>query len=360
MHWCYRFNRVVALVWTAILVPAAFPCFDSNLLLPTDLHTAALSAIDAAYNEHYKEAETIAERIIKSHPGHPSGYFFKAVAEYLWMKTHLSQGREDEFFRLCETSIEKGETMAEKDPGDRWSRFFIAGAEGIMGIFELHHNHLIQAAKWGSRGMSVLQALQRTNDGMVDLDYGIGSYEYWRGALIKRVWWLPAVEDQRADAINKLRNARRQGIYTASFSGESLVDVYLNEKSFFEALGMCEDMLKSYPTSRIFLLGRAEALDGLGEFQNSQATYDRILNGLGRGLAEDSVTDAFVHFRLGRLCFQQKRYGECLLECDSMQKIGSSGKPSEALKKYLEEESMLRKLAEAAQKRSIIRVSEDQ
>ncbi len=343
----YRFFSIplAGLVAALILLPPVVPGHTTQLLLPGELHEASLAVIDAMYGENYREAETIAGRIINTFPDHPAGYFYKAVSVYSWMESHKSQAREDEFIGLCEQAIDKGESRADKNPGEVWTRFFIAGAEGFLGMYEFHHCRWISAFKWGSRGMSILRDLKEQND-MPDLDYGIGSYEYWRSALVNRLWWIPRGDDRRIPAIEKLKRVRKLGIYTRSFAGESLVEAYLNDDKFPDALSQSDEMLLQYSESRIFLFARAEALEGLKHFDDAAAIYRQILRGVGKSSTPDSTVAAYVHFGIGRIDYLEGRYNESLNEWEAMRRLGSGKESMRELKGYFEEEERYRKQAE--------------
>ena len=356
----YRFFSIpfAGLVSALILLPAVVPGYNIQLLLPAELHGASLSVIDAMYGENYQEAEAIAGRIIHAYPDHPAGYFYKAVSVYSWMESHKSQAREDEFIGLCEQAIDKGECRADKNPEELWTRFFIAGAEGFLGLYEFHNRRWISAFKWGSRGMSILRELKEKSD-MPDLDYGIGSYEYWRSALMNRLWWIPRVEDRRIPAIEKLKRVRKLGIYTRSFAGESLLEAYLNEEKFPDALSQSDEMLSQYSGSRIFLFGRAEALEGLKHFDEAMALYGKVAGSAGRNSTADSTVAAYAHFRIGKIDYLKGKYSESLSELEAMRRLGSGRESMRELKVYFEEAESMRKVAEAGERNGSKQASAD-
>jgi tetratricopeptide (TPR) repeat protein len=345
-----RSIQCIALVSAILLLPMVVPCSEGQLFLPAELHDASLRAIDAVFNEHYREAEEIAGKVIRAYPEHPAGYFYRAVALYSWMETHMSEAREDEFIRACEQAIEKGESLADKSPDEIGARFFTAGAEGFLGMYELHHGRWLSAFKWGSKGIAILRELKQRCTA-ADLDYGIGSYEYWRTALSQRLWWMPKGEDRRTAGIEKLLRVRKQGVYTQSFAGEGLLQAYLNENRFPEALAMSDEMLSLYVNSRIFIFGRAQALDGLKHFDESGKIYRRILGCAGTTPSQDSTVLAYAHFKIGKIDYSRGHYDECLHEWDDMRSIGAGKDGMKELKKYFDEEAALRREAKAGQNR---------
>ena len=178
--------------------------------LNSDIHSWSIAAVDYVYGEQYNDAEETARKIIEKYPAHPAGYFFMALAIDSWMVAHVSDKKEEEFFRYCDLAVEKGEKILDKNPKDEWALFFIGGAEGYKGTFEARYGRWITAFRYGWKGVSVLMKLRDAKCDLVDIDVGIGCYEYWRSALIKSLWWMPNVDDKRQEGIALVQKARKR------------------------------------------------------------------------------------------------------------------------------------------------------
>ena len=336
----FRHKRRLVFVRSLWVGLAIISCCSAQPPLPPDMHDSALAVIDNIYNNRFEKAEAVAEKIIKTYPDHPAGFFFKAATLYSWMMTNFSKKREDEFYLQCESAIEKGGEMSERVRNDQWSRFFIAGAEGLKGIYEYHQEHWITAFRSGWKGMSILKDLRAEHCSLPDLDYGIGSYEYWRSALSRRLWWMPPVSDQREAGIEKLREAIRSGVYVQAFARECLVEIFLNEKEYDEALALADESLQRYPDSRKLLFWKASALFGLHKYEETAEVFRRILQGIGAP-ADDGEVAAYCRLWLGKIDFQEWRYQECLAELDSMQRCKITAESSRGIRKCFDEAAAL-------------------
>jgi len=318
--------------------------------LPTDMNAMALSTIQDIYNGQYAEAKDEARKIIKRFPAHPAGYFFMAVAVDSWMATHFSDKQEDEFYRYCELAVEKGEKMLERNPDDEWAKFFIGGAEGYKGTYEARFERWITAFRYGWKGVSILLKLQEKKSSIVDLGYGIGSYEYWRSALMKSLWWMPGVEDKRQEGIIKLLKVRNDGVYTRVVASVSLIDIYFNEKKNAEALQIAETALAQYPRSVFFLFGKARALFGIKKYAESETVCLNAMQFLESELSENRAAAALFYYWIAKNDLLLGRYDECLIACDRMKELGFTEDNKKIMQKYFTEIETIRKQAAGGKK----------
>lgn len=322
-------------------------------MLTSDMHVLVLSTINYIYNEQYNEAKDEARKIIRRYPAHPAGYFFMAATIDSWMTTHFSDKQENEFYRFCELAVEKGEKALEKNPDDEWVKFFIGGAEGYKGTYEARYERWITAFRYGWKGVSIFMQLQDRKCGIVDLSYGIGSYEYWRSALMKNLWWMPGVEDKRREGIEKLQKARNDGLYAKAAASVSLMDIYTNEKKYGEALRVAEESLFQYPSSLMFVFGKAGILFKLKKYAESGALYRKALLFLEADPDENRAAMAFCHFWIAKNDFFLAHYDECIMECERMKSYGLTDDNKKLMQKYFAEIESIKKQAVSGKKNKL-------
>jgi tetratricopeptide (TPR) repeat protein len=244
--------------------------------LPPDMHGWAQASIELVFKEDYRGAEEEAKKILRAYPDHPAGYFFMAAVADAWMQRYQSNKREAEFYKFCDQAVEKAEKILAANPGDDWARFFMGGAEGYKGTFEARYERYITAFRYGWKGVSIFLKMASGGSKNPDINFGIGTYDYWRSALMKMLWWMPGVEDKRAVGIEKLKGVIKDGVYTRAAAGCVLIDVYMNENRFGDALDIASAMCKKYPRAVSFMWGRAAALHGLKRYEEAAAVYKAI------------------------------------------------------------------------------------
>ncbi len=266
-----------ALIIAALILPLLCGLAQAQpQQLPADMHGWASASVECVFKEDFKGAEEEAKKIIKAYPEHPAGYFFMAAVAEAWMQRYQSNKREAEFYRYCDQAVEKAEKILAADPNDDWARFFMGGAEGYKGTFEARYERYITAFRYGWKGVSIFLKMSAGGSKNPDINFGIGTYDYWRSALMKMLWWMPGVEDKRQIGIDKLKGVVQNGVYTKAAAVCVLIDVYMNEKRYEEALNIATETGKKYPKAISFMWGRAAALQGLKRYDEAAAVYKSI------------------------------------------------------------------------------------
>ena len=245
--------------------------------LPDDMHTMAQRTLDLVFREDFRAAEEEARKIVRAYPDHPAGYFFQAVVADAWMLRFQNPRREAEFHRFCDQAVERAERMLAQNPKDEWARFFLGAADGLRGTYEARYERWVTAFRHGWKGVSVFLRMASDNVRIADIDFGIGTYDYWRSALTRLLWFMPGVPDKRAEGITKLRNAMNNGLYSRTAAAMVLVDIFDNEGRHQDALNISDRKAQQYPRALVFQWGRARALHGLNRHDEAITAYQQIL-----------------------------------------------------------------------------------
>jgi tetratricopeptide (TPR) repeat protein len=316
-----------------------------------DMHQWALECIKNIYNEQFDEAHDAAKKIIRKYSDHPAGYFFYAITVDSWMTFQRTDGREDEFYRYCELAIEKGEKTLIKNPKNAWAKFFIGGAEGAKGSYESKYERWITAFRYGWKGVSILSELKKKQPEIIDIDYGIGMYNYWRSAMTMKMRWLPGIEDKREQSIRQLYRVMDTGTYSKDAAAEKLIPILHNEKRFEDALKIAAEMLEKYPQNIIFKWGMAESQFGLKRYKEAQLAFADILTRVEARKMENHVSAVLCHFWLAKCYYQMGMYIESLAECNRMEYYKLSQKNRKYLSKEFSDAAELKKITGKAARR---------
>ena len=301
--------------------------------LPADMHKLAASSIECVYNEKFKQAKGYAKRLIKNYSNHPAGYFFYAAILNSQMEHLQSEKYEVEFYRYCDDAISRGEALLEKEPNNMWVKFFVAGANGLKGTYESRYQRWLTAFKHGWRGVVLLKEVLESKPEMVDALYGIATYDYWRSAKTKMLWWLPGVKDKRQPAIKTLYEMMNKATYVKENATLNLIDILLNEKKYDEALLVANKLLSQYPSCLIVMWRKGEAQLGLRELDEAEITFKSIMKRIKSKSFESNYNIVLCHYFISKVYFYQKKYKRCLKEI----KVMESFKLSSVSKKRLED-----------------------
>ena len=316
--------------------------------LPPDMHAWASASIEDVYNEKYKQAEEEAKSIIKKYPGHPAGYFFLAAAIDAWMEYYQSSNREEDFYRCCDKAIETGERLLDNDPGNAWAKFFYGGADGFKGTYESRYERWITAFRHGWKGVSVLLEISKSNPEIRDVNFGIGTYYYWRSAMTRMLWWMPGIGNKCKEGIRQLYDAKNFGTYTRTVAAVQLISILINEHRYEEALNICDEMLERYPTTLIFYRGKAEGLFGMERFEQAQQMYQYILSRVEAESIDNHYNAVLCHFWLAKINLRLKQFTQVIAECNRMNYYKLDEEIKKRLGKYFAEANKYKNAAESA------------
>jgi len=313
--------------------------------LPDDMHAAAAASVEFVFKEDFKSAEEEAKKVIRTYPEHPAGYFLMAAAADAWMLRYQSSKREAEFYRYCDQAVEKAEKILAKDPNDDWARFFMGGADGYKGTYEARYERYITAFRFGWKGVSVFLKMASAGSGITDINFGIGTYDYWRSALMKMLWWMPGVDDKREVGIAKLKEVMNNGVYSRTAAAMVLIEVYLNEKRFDEAAKLSASMMKKYPRAIAFQWGYAKASHGLKNYDEAIGTYRRILVKVEADQGNNFYNSVQCRVGMARSMVAAGINSEALIQLDEASKYTLSKDIKKRLESTMSEAGKLRRKA---------------
>lgn len=336
---------LTTLLAVAILATSGF----GGNSFPAEIRQLGVETITLVYQEKFAEAQETAKRIIKKFPDHPAGYFFSAAATDAWTEYFQSNKKEEEFYRYCDLASSKGQDLMSRNPTDPWLKFFVGGTEGLKGNYEKRYDRWITAFRYGWKGVSLLKEVQVQDPDIHDVNYGIGTYDYWRSAMTHVMSWMPGVEDQRASGIERLTDAMGKGVFTTTASASNLVMIMVNEKRNDDALRIANEVLATYPTCLQFHWGKAMALYGLGRWPEAEQVFRLILSRVESEELDNHYNAIVCHLWLAKVYLKQNRPTQVVAEYNRMRYYKISDDIRKRLEKYLAESEQLKGQAEAMQ-----------
>jgi tetratricopeptide (TPR) repeat protein len=339
-------NRLIALF---MLICAQFTA--NAVPLQDEIEQNGILVIDLIYKEDFKNAEETARRLIKKYPDNPAGYFYVAATLDAWMAFYFDKKKENEFYKFCDLALEKSEKILAKNPGDEWTLFFMGGAEGYKGTYEARYERWITAFRYGWRGVSILLKLVDMKSDIEDVNYGVGSYDYWRSAMINTLWFMPKIKDKREEGIKRLTIAAEKGILTKLTSQTALIEILLNENRSADAIVYVDKMLAEYPMSSQLMWEKARALYGLHQFDESRQYFTKVLSRYEEDEYKSVYYPVLCHYWLARVNYADGRFADVINDVAAMNTYSLNDDIRKLLDKYFSEAAELKKQAVAKMKK---------
>jgi tetratricopeptide (TPR) repeat protein len=312
--------------------------FSSELpQLPPEIHSGINSVIEHVFTENRKAADDEAKRLMRKFPEHPAGYFCMAFILDNWMAKYQTDKKEDDFYKYCDLAIEKGEKSIKNSSSPEWARFFIAAADGFKGTYEARYERWITAFRFGWKGVSALLDMEANGCVIPDIYYGIGSYNYWRSALMKTLWWMPGIEDKRSESIAMLYKVSETGIYTRTLASTTLVEILLNENRFDDALALAEKNRALYPNYVAFSWGKARALFGLKKYDSAITTMRELIAVTENDPLNNHFNEVMYHTYIAKIYLTQNKSVQALAECNTVKNFTLESPVKKRLENVLNE-----------------------
>lgn len=302
--------------------------------LPLDMHNNAITCLTNVYSENFKSAKLNAKNIIKQDPKHPAGYFFYAAVLNAEMDYLQSEKYESEFYKYCDLAIEKGEKLLESSD-DVWVKFFTAGASGFKGAYESRCERWVTAFKQGWRGVSVFKEMLDDGIKIKDVEYGIATYDYWRSAKTKALWWMPGVKDKREESIVTLYKLVKEGVYVKESSAYNLCNILIDHEQYNKAELLASQTLNKYPGNLNFTYQKTLAQIKQKKFKEAKVGVSQIQKKLNQNSFPSNYNQVMLNYFIICIKNSEKDYSTVKNIYKSTIALALSDVSKDRLKSYL-------------------------
>ena len=246
-----------------------------------DVDGLILSGIDALYDLDFREAEERFERIVSGDPHAPAGHFYLAMVSWsrlvfgFWSPEDV-----DEFKKRIDHAIRVAEERTESSDPHPYNFFYLGGALGFKGRFELMRRRWLPAFFLAS---NAIDALKRSR-GMIphneDVSFGLGIYDYYTfrlSGVLKFLSYLLLHRGSKEEGLRKLHRAVDYAPYSSTEAMSMLLHIYLFlEAEPARALPLADRLSKKYPRNPRYPLLKGVAQIWLGMEDGYRDTLESL------------------------------------------------------------------------------------
>jgi tetratricopeptide (TPR) repeat protein len=250
--------------------------------LPKPLHDAVTTGLDLILRQEYDQAETHFTALSSEQPRHPAGPLFHAAvlqARSLDWGTILEQ---KQFDSLLTEAFRRITHLTDGGASTQWNTFFAATAEGYDAVASVERGDWFGGIRKGISSAAQFEELLDADSTFTDAGVGLGAYLYWRSRKTEFLHWLPFVADDRPRGIRLLVEGADRGMYNRHAAISALISIALDASEYAEAERWSNRGLQDYPENRVFLWGKATALDRAGHCQKAIPAYEELLHSILR------------------------------------------------------------------------------
>jgi tetratricopeptide (TPR) repeat protein len=232
------------------------------------------TAVEACIRQDWPRAMRIMNRLVEEAPWHPAPWFFRATVHSYRMTDEESFRWERPFLADLDSAQARISWLAahaDRRVPARTRRYL----EGNVAAWRAYHagrrEQYPTALRQGLRASSTWEELLKDCPEWADLELGLGNLRFWTSVRLKRVDWLPFVEDRRVEGMRQVERARREGLYSPWLPAANLCWIYLEMGQPESTLSLCRQALERFPGSRLFLFPQVDALEALGRWKEADA-----------------------------------------------------------------------------------------
>jgi hypothetical protein len=255
-----------------------------EVTLPAD--TDYRQALNLIYDGAFLAAETRLAALADEHPDDPVAPYLRALAlEWRLEQDPTSQDLDRDLDALADRALALAETRLARDPADGRALMARGAAHGIKSRLRLFRWDKGPAAREAVRMREALLSARAAGVEVLDLDFGLGLYDYYAETLprfFKVLRFLAGIPggDRERGLLAIARAARGGSLFHDDEARVQMFDI----ESYFErkpdrALHWMREMWRRYPGWPLWGLKLAELLrDPLGLYGESATVARAILD----------------------------------------------------------------------------------
>ena len=216
-----------------------------------------LRGIDLIYDNQFDDADDLFEEVIAKSQDEPAGYFYLAMVSWsrlaagFWSPEYVK-----EFKKRIDRTIGVAEARVDKGGADSYDFFYLGGALGFEGRFELMEGNWASSFFLARDAIEALKICLKMDPYNKDVLLGLGTFDYYTARLSGVLKFLTYFLLHRGDiqkGLKKLTLASKEAIYSATEAKSILLHIYLfGEQDFTKALYLSTELAEKYRTNQRF------------------------------------------------------------------------------------------------------------
>ncbi len=217
-----------------------------------------LNGIQLLYNLQFEDAEKLFQEVIADSRERPAGYFYLAMVSWSRMVAGFwSPEVVKEYKERIDVTIQVAERRIEHHVSDSQDYFYLGGALGFLGRFELMRKNWYSSYRISKRAIHALENCLAMDPYNRDVLLGLGIFDYYTAKLSGVLRFLSYFFFHKADrkeGLRKLHLAAEEAVYSKTEAKSMLLHIYLFlENNYEKAFSLARELGKQYGQDPIYL-----------------------------------------------------------------------------------------------------------
>ena len=255
------------------------PALNSAVSNPNEL---ILNGIRMVYDRRFTEAEGVFREVVVKSPALPAGYFYLAMVSWSRLTAGFwSPGNVSEFKKRIDTAIEKAETRIEQTGGDSYDFFYLGGALGFKGRFELMKGAWMSSYFLARDAINALEICRKLAPDNKDVLLGLGTFDYYTVRLSGFIKFITSFLLYKGDmkrGLERLNIAAKEAVFSSTETRTVLLHIYLFlEQDFENALPLSLELSNGFKNNPRFHVLKGVIFIRMGKDDMYRKTVDELL-----------------------------------------------------------------------------------
>jgi tetratricopeptide (TPR) repeat protein len=236
-----------------VLLPQGSEARNSTtgLISKDPVNNDIIRGIELLYDLEFDKAEDLFSKVIAENRENSAGYFYLAMVTWSRLTSGFwSSDVVEEFAQRIDRSISIAEKKIEKGKPDSFTYFYLGGALGFKGRFELMRHKWLSSFNLAYQAVRALETCLRMDPKNRDVLLGLGIFDYYTARLsgvLKFLTYLLLHRGDKEEGLRKLHTAADEAVYSAIEAKSMLIHIYLfMEEDYRKALPFAKELAEKF------------------------------------------------------------------------------------------------------------------
>lgn len=246
--------------------------------LDNNKKTMAVQVQRAIYNDDFKAADSIGQKLLEVYPSDPLGPFCQAATLLGRMFDQEEAEPRDSLFAWLDMTDSRASQIMDTSNAatSAWMSFFRGHVRSYRALWESKFGSNFRALRLGFGARSEYERGWKFDSSCYDICLGLGLYHYWKSAKGGLLRTLHILKDEMQKGIDELRRAADSSSISSEAAHNSLIWIWLDRKQYDSALVLSRQMAQQFPDGKLFLWPLAETYTRMERFGEAAEVYTKL------------------------------------------------------------------------------------
>jgi len=237
----------------------------------------ALQGEAMIFNRQYDKAEAHFTQLAQKYPDSPLGSFGLMALYNSKMFENFDFSLDQTFDQEQRRNKEVVDKIADSKTSTAWDNFLCGASSGLRGFYYIRKDEYLKALGESNQAKKCLERALELDPEFVDVNLGLGLFNYWKSVFTSRIKFLPIFKDRRQEGIGQIQKAISEGSVVNDLATAALAFVYHEANDGKLGLAPTQALLDKYPSNVIMKNLKGNFLSLTGKTQEAIQVLDQVL-----------------------------------------------------------------------------------